>query len=222
MKKNTKTLLVVFILAASLLVTACGQTQPAGADTSVAPGASAGSGGQTAANGENAIYGEVTAVNGNEITIAVGTLNQQAWPSGQRPQGSGDRQSQPNPTGQPDANASARPSGSRPSMLELTGETKTIPVADESVITRPSFNRPNGQNGNGQQNNGQEEQQPQASAEKAGLADIQVGTTLRIEYASDKTTIQSITILTGFGRGNASASRNGAGPGEPAASAPAF
>lgn len=220
MKNKTKVLLIISVMIATLLFTACGQAQTTdtGTDTSAAPSASAtpagsasagSQGSQAAANEQNAVYGEVTAINGNVITLTVGTLNQQTRPSGERQQGQGSKgqdQQNANPSGQPDANASARPSGSRPSMLTMTGETKTITVTDESVITKPSFNRPSGQNGNGQQasqqNSQQASQQPQFSNEKGSLSDIQVGATLRIVYASDNTTIQSIMVMGSFGRGS--------------------
>ena len=234
MKKNTKTVLIVTILIASLMLTACGQTQSPSdasfAGTNAATGADAAASGQAQSSGEqasasdeNAIYGEVTAINGSEITISVGTLNQQARPSGDQqgtmPSGEGGNKEQmgQNP---PDSNASGQPSGGQPgdgqmpqgsgengaqpsgnqegrSMLTLTGETKTITVTDESVITTPSFNR---------EQNGQESASASAEASasaKTGLAAIQTGSTIKIVYDSDNTTIKSITVMNGFGgRGN--------------------
>ena len=215
MKLSRKTLIVAFVLIAAVLLTSCGQAQSASAN---APAQSATAG--ASANEQNTIYGNVTAISGSNITLALGTLNMAANPSGQpgvsgAPSGNGQN-------GQ--SNSSTRPSGmpsggQQASMLTLTGETRTITVTDESVISLPGMGQQNGQQ-SAQPSGGQTDgQNPQFSSQKGSLADIQVGSMLRVVYASDNTTIQSIVIMNGFNRGNSGGQNTANASGAPSAPA---
>lgn len=205
--KNKRILIIVSILIAAVLLASCGQAPTEDANTSAQSAnpsqtptdhastpESANPSGSGAAD-QNAVYGNVTAISGDTITIAVGTLNQQARPSGSAPAQQGtDGQNNGTP---PSGNPSGMPSGGeRPSMLTLTGETKNITVSDPSVISKQSF----GSGPNSQQSGSSA--QPSIATQQASLTDIQVGSTLKITYASDNTTIQSIEIMGGFNRGN--------------------
>jgi hypothetical protein len=188
--------LIIFALLAVLAVvtlTGCGQgaasadMQSSVQQTQGETQAQAQSG--AAAEDKDAIYGNVTAIDGNNITLELGTVNQGALPDGQdgappsgAGQGNGQDGGQPSgmpsdmPSGeQPSGMPSDMPSGGeRPSMLSLTGETKTITVSDESVIATTG-----------------------SDSQKTGLAAIQVGSTVKVVYAQDGETIQSITVMNG-------------------------
>jgi len=151
----------------------------------------------------NTVYGTVTAVDGQTVTLALGTPDQD-FAQGGRPvgTGSGPRGTFPaggqgpegtffsdgQPTdGTPPANASPgtgqRPEGTRPAggfggmSLTPTGEESTITVADESVITV-------------------------RGGDASGLDAIQVGSILIIVYDADGKTITSIQVMGGLPDGN--------------------
>ncbi len=144
---------------------------------------------------ENAIYGNVTAIDGTSITLELGTLNEdmqtrggQDGGEGQPPSGEGQDGEEPaempsdmpSPEDQPsDMPSGEQPSdlpsdGETPSMLTLTGETITITVDDESIIA--SFSDEDGE---------------------TGLSAIEVGSTLKVVYADDGETVESITVMGG-------------------------
>ncbi len=201
MRKRRLKLLIVFVVAAAFFLSAC-TSQSAdnalrqSADETAQPAADETAQPAADANGQsddaNTIYGSVTAINGSSITLELGTFNQDAFPNGGGQRGGqGDGQA---PSDMPSVQPSDMPSGQRPSMLTLTGETTTITVTDESVITTPQF----GRNETGGQN-GRQEVQP--SDMQTGLAAIQEGSVLKVVYASDNKTIQSITVMNGFSGG---------------------
>ncbi len=154
----------------------------------------------TATAEENAIYGEVTAVDGSTITLQIGTLNQgRLGEDGAPPSGAGQDNDGAQPSGMPsdmpsgeqpsgmpsDIPSGEQPSGmpsnmpsggQRPSMLTLTDETKTITIPDESIVTVT----------------GQDSQE-------TGLAAIKVGSTLEVVYAQDGETIASVVVMNGGG-----------------------
>ena len=209
MKKSRITISIVLI--AAFLLTACSaQTSD---ENSAAQSAASGD----ASNDANAIYGNVTAIDGSTITLALGTLNQDAVPDGDGQPGvqpSGDRQNGGGqladmPSGQP---AGMPSGGGQPSMLTLTGETIAITVTDENVITTPEFNA-------NQPDSQVSRQTSQPSAQKTGLAAIQTGSMLKIVYASDNETIQSITVINGLGGGFPGGSNRGNADSAPSASA---
>ena len=128
---------------------------------------------------ENTVLGQVTAVNDDSITIAIGTQKEMQAPGGdgqgQAPDGNGDQQTPPekpdDSNGEegfsendtvsadsgngkapeaPDSNGAPDENGQgQPSMLDLTGEEQTITVTSDTVITRQTMQDP-GSNGQGQ------------------------------------------------------------------------
>lgn len=235
MKKGRVTLLIVFIFIAAFLAAACSaqpanensqpessdESSPAQSASESSPAQSAGSG--ETSNDENTIYGNVTAIEGSSITLALGTLNQDSVPGGNEQRGaqpSGDGQNgggqAPSgmPSGQPSDMPSGQPSGmpsggEQPSMLTLTGETITIAISDESLITTPGFNA------NTSRQDSQQSSEP--TDQKTGLAAIQTGSVLQVVYASDNETIQSITVMNGFRGGQNGGNTNPSPSGEASA-----
>lgn len=193
MKKYRLIISALLVLFTAVLLAGCGQGTAA-ADTQQTQGGSQAQA-TAPASEENTIYGNVTAIDGSSITLELGTLNQEAMPGGQDgappagAQGSG--QAGEAPSGMPsDLPSGGQPSGmpsgeqppetpsdgARPSMLTLTGETKTITISDESIITVT----------------GQDSQ-------KTGLAAVREGSTLKVVFAQDGQTIQSVVVLNGGG-----------------------
>ena len=216
MKKSRITISIVLI--AAFLLTACSAQSTDQNSTAQSVVES------TEPSDTNIIYGNVTAIDGSTITLALGTLNQDTAPSGDgqtEAQPSENRQNDggqpPMPSGQPADMPSGQPADmpsgdGQPSMLTLTGETIAITVTNENVITTPEFNanQPDSQVG---------QQTSQPSAQKTGLAAIQAGSVLKIVYASDNETIQSITVINGFGGGFPGGSNRGNANSAPSASA---
>lgn len=111
---------------------------------------------ETSVNENNGIYGEVTKVSNDSITINVGTMKVMEQ-NGNGEKNTGDRtdvSDETKETGEMGKEAS-------PSMLDLTGETKQIKITDSTVITRETMGgqpqaapdgnggeAPNGDNGN--------------------------------------------------------------------------
>lgn len=143
--------------------------------------------------GANTVYGEVTAVDGENVTIAVGTLNE----SPKRPDGGAtmDSQSQERPDGEIPAEGQSqeRPDGEVPtdgkgpgttdgeapqmqnggfSMLTLTGEEQTISITDESII-----------------------KSEKAEDTETGLAAITVGATIILTYEEDADGNQTLSAV---------------------------
>ena len=208
-KKSYRFGLILLAAACLLGATACSQQEQAGSSgaASVQSGTPAGA----ASGDENTIYGEVTAVDGDKITIDVGTLNQ---PDRQRPE-SGDgsapqerrSESRGGTFSSPEAGlqsgersrerrggASGAGSGSRQGgfggldRLKTTGESRTITIADPGVL---SFRQSGGALGDGSSGAAQSA----SSSPAAALSDIRVGTILQIEYQDDEQTLSSVVIL---------------------------
>jgi hypothetical protein len=156
----------------------------------------------TAATGSNGntIFGKVTSVDGNKITIALaenqfGGQNQNGQgnygprTSGQRPQGS----FAPRTSGgqRPQASGGAqRGNGTQGGGfgLNLTGESKTINVTDSTAITTGGYRQ-------------------NQSAPAASLSDIKEGSIVMVTLSGDNAT--AITIM---GTGNSGQNGNGASP----------
>jgi hypothetical protein len=192
MKKNRLIILASLALVSALIFAGCGQGT-AGTDAQSKgqqnqdEGRAQTQGSASAANEENAIYGNVTAIDGSTITLQLGALNQNEPAGGQdgtppsgAGQGGGQDAGQPSkmPSGLPSgAQASALPSnGQRPSMLTLTDETRIITIPDESIVTVA-----------GRDN------------QDTGLGAIQVGSTLKVVYAQDGAAIQSVVVMNAGG-----------------------
>lgn len=165
----------------------------------------------------NTVYGTVTAVDGQTVTLALGTPDQDFAQDG-RPVGTGKspRGTLPAggqgpegtfspdgqfPNGTPPSNASPgtgqRPEGTPPAggqnggfggmSLTPTGKERTITVADESVITT-------------------------RGGDASGLDAIQVGSILMIVYDADGKTITSIQVMGGLPDGNGEYTAASPGP----------
>ena len=149
--------------------------------------------GEAGIENENTVYGTVETIDGNVLTLELGTLNEEAQLRSQNGQGQGEPPSGDTPDGAMPSDMPAeenrpsdmpsgeqpsdRPSsGDAPSLLTLTGETITVTVDDETSIV--SFS-------------GEEDTD--------GLASIEVGSMLKIIYADDGDQIESITIMGGMG-----------------------
>ena len=165
--------------------------------------ASAEENGSAAETEENTLLGQVTAVNEDSFTIALGTRKEMQAPGGegggqqtppekpdsdkeQASDGEGAEQ-QTSPDGEnggqqtpPDGEG-----GGQPSLLDLTGEEQTISVTSDTVITRESM------------------QAPDDSSETVTLSDLQEGDIVAVELNDDGTaasvTIQSMNMGGGMG-----------------------
>lgn len=120
---------------------------------------------------EDVIYGKVTKVEGKEVTIAIGTLNQNTGTPGETP-------------------------GEMPEMLTLTGESSTFTLTDDMAITKASPGQPPEAGTTGGSATATE---TSATSSKATAADIVVGAVLKITYTTGTDTIASIEIMSGSG-----------------------
>ena len=133
---------------------------------------------------ESAILGQINKMDGNTISIEIGT--------------------QPNVHEQ---------NGERPSMIDLTGEEQEIYVTDSTTITRQSLgkqrdnkdnadqsedeNKPEEVDDNGR-NNPSERQQPESEA--ITMEDISVGEIISVTL-DENNNADSITVISGGNRG---------------------
>jgi len=146
----------------------------------------------SSANAEQ--YGKVTAINGKELTLELGTMN--AGASGNRSQNgagsanskngtvksNGKKPSGSAPSGSYPTSGAPRQGGGMREVLTPTGEKKVITISDENIISMQS----------------------KGSTSAAKLTDIKVGSILKITM--NGTTPTAIEIMQ-FGRGG----RNGSG-----------
>lgn len=110
---------------------------------------------------DNAVYGEVSKIEDNTLTIKVGTMKEIEKSSdhtGNDKKSSGgaetnetvaatDNGSDPNKTaGEDNDNQRGMKDGDRPSRLDLTGEEQEIKITDDTVITRQQFGGRGGKN----------------------------------------------------------------------------
>lgn len=122
-----------------------------------------------AEDGQTTLYGKVTKINGTEITVALGTLKQQA---GGQPQ-----QAPPNSEGAPPMPGGGQ--ASPPEILTLSGETKTFTVTNSCKITMQGM------------------QGPGSAASAAKLSDIKVGAYLQMTFDSGAKNPSLIHIMLG-------------------------
>ena len=176
--------------------------------------ASAEENGSAAETEENTLLGQVTAVNEDSFTIALGTRKEMQAPGGE----GGEQQTPPDSEGggpqtppeKPDSDKEQASDGEgaeqqtppdgenggqqtppdgegggQPSLLDLTGEEQTISVTSDTVITRESM------------------QAPDDSSETVTLSDLQEGDIVAVELNDDGTaasvTIQSMNMGGGMG-----------------------
>jgi hypothetical protein len=162
-------------------------------------------GGKTAVSADNVVYGQVTAVNGNEITLALGTMDQRGGMMGGGMQGTMPQM----PGG--DGTASGSTQGTVPqmpggdgtnggSLLTESGQTLTITITDTSILSKQSFGK----------------DASASSGSSVSLSDITVGTYLAVTLESDGATPSSVVIFSalqtrdrGTGGGKFSGGANG-------------
>lgn len=189
MIKNQKLILTLLVTAtiSGLLLPGCTTSQ---AETKTA---TTNNNNNTAAIDDTVSYGEVTAVSGSTITLALGTMN---MGGGQTPPDQGQAPTETTTTGTPpekpadaqttppDDSSTIAPTddtlGTKPEFLTLTGETATIELTDAITLTQMSNQKPD---------------QQTTGSTTATVADITVGSILRIIYQTDSTEIESIEIM---------------------------
>ncbi|MGX8700942.1 hypothetical protein [Caproiciproducens sp.] len=180
------------------------------------------------ADNQTTVYGKVTAVDGSKITLALGTLNRGEG-GGRQESGkdgaSGSEQKGDSPS-KDDTASGADSEGKNQGqpgsggadgfeMLTLTGETKTVTISDESILTRQSMR------GNRQAPDGKTEQGAGSAVSSAGdtsdtystkgvkntngnesgtsasLSDITVGSVLKVTSETGTDQLVSVQILGG-------------------------
>lgn len=95
---------------------------------------------------ENAIYGEVSDIKEDAITIKVGTRKEMKQPEGEppkqpegeQPEGMPEKMDGEQPQGEPPKQEEGGQKGERPAMLDLNGEEEEIAITQETVIKRQS------------------------------------------------------------------------------------
>ncbi|QNK41667.1 hypothetical protein [Caproicibacter fermentans] len=221
MTKLNKIQMGTLMLASLCLVgaSACSSAQSADSSASAASSSQSdhAASESSAAADQNVVFGKVTAVDGNKITIAVGTLNTDGHSKDRTPGTTQDgSRSDTDHSGKPQSGGKDRPAnqsgdqanaaskapsgggnGSRPEdggnrdMLTLTGETKTITISDESILSAQQMM-------GGPASSGETvSKQTESGEESASLSDIQDGTVLKVTYQSDGETLSSVVILGG-------------------------
>ena len=166
--------------------------------------ASAEENGNAAEAEENTLLGQVTAVNEDSFTIALGTRKEMQAPSGedsgqqtppekpdsdeeQASDGEGNEQQTP-PDGE-DGGQQTPPDGEgggQPSMLDLTGEEQTISVTPDTVITRQSMQAPGSKGG--------EQQTPPEKPEETSEDDDTAPVSDENAEAPDDDTSETVTL----------------------------
>lgn len=154
----------------------------------------------------NAEYGKVTNINNNQITLSLGTLNMNkerpkndsddskkfdeskkpempSTSNGNPPELPSDGE-RPEPPQDNDGNSNK---GNRPEMITLTGDEKVITVTDDIRIIKKNMTKPNSKNESTNSNDNKET--------TINLSDISVDDILKVNYNEDKTTIESIELI---------------------------
>lgn len=201
MKKKYVAILMGIVMTAAML-SGCGQQ---GNTENTTPNTSVESNGEEQQSDE--VLGEVTEVGEEAITIAVGTKKDMgeapgggSGENGEKPEGEapgGENREKPEgeaPSGgngeklEGEAPRGGNGGGEKPSMLDLTGEEKTISITDSTVITKTSMGKP----GDDTEDSSKEE-----STETIALSDISVGDTVSVTLDEDGTataiTVQSMS-----------------------------
>lgn len=156
---------------------------------------------------ENTIYGKVTNISNNQITLSLGTmninkerpdnnsskdLNDNKKPdmssNSERPEppSDGERPKLPSDGERPEppqGEDNQLNKGNRPEMITLTGEEKIITISDNITITKKSMKMGNS---NDNKNNNEE---------TLTISDISVGDILKVKYNEDKITIESVELI---------------------------
>lgn len=178
-----------------------------------------------------AIVGQITAIDGDQITLALGTLNgRPERPDGEAPNGqaeigdgadatasatAGDNdasgRSQP-PSGNNSSAGSVQPSGGGPGGgmgFTASGEEMTITITNSTVITLAAWRGMNGAPGSPEDNSStdaattDEQQTPTAGS----LSDLKVGNIISVTLSGDTAT--AITVEPSGGMGGPGGNMNG-------------
>jgi hypothetical protein len=123
------------------------------------------SNGSTSAAATNVIYGQVTAVNGSEVTLALGTM--------------GERGAGMTGTAQGSSSSAAAGSGSQLCPLTRNGKTMKITISDTGILTKQTLGRG----------------VSASSGTAAGMSDITVDAILCVTLKSDGKTPGAVTIF---------------------------
>ena len=162
--------------------------------------------GNTSDAGET-IYGQVSEINGETITIELGTQKEMERPDNQDGK---DASSEENHSDETDADAENKapdlpdgmeegeipPNGGQPSMLELTGEEQDIKVQADTVIKHQSMGSGN-RGGMGEAPGGGA---PEESQEEITLEDIEKGNTIAVTLDEDGD-VSEILVMSSGGMG---------------------
>ena len=162
--------------------------------------------GNTSDAGET-IYGQVSEINGETITIELGTQKEMERPDNQDGK---DASSEENHSDETDADAENKapdlpdgmeegeipPNGGQPSMLELTGEEQDIKVQADTVIKHQSMGSGN-PGGMGEAPGGGA---PEESQEEITLEDIEEGNTFAVTLDEDGD-VSEILVMSSGGMG---------------------
>ena len=162
--------------------------------------------GNTSDAGET-IYGQVSEINGETITIELGTQKEMERPDNQDGK---DASSEENHSDETDADAENKapdlpdgmeegeipPNGGQPSMLELTGEEQDIKVQADTVIKHQSMGSGN-PGGMGEAPGGGA---PEESQEEITLEDIEEGNTIAVTLDEDGD-VSEILVMSSGGMG---------------------
>lgn len=202
MRMNTKTIaLAATVVLTMVLIIGC-------AANNTSSGNAAATAEQAAPGGglfdEDAVYGEVTAISDNSVTINVGTMAQRS--GGTRPDSGSDSSADDSSADDNSTNDSTveKDAGS---LLELTDEVKEITMTAETEIVKMSMGGgapQNGQKPDGEPPSGDSDgeppsedsdgQKPPDNTETISLTDIQQGDTVMITY-NDDNSVAKITVI---------------------------
>jgi len=147
---------------------------------------------------QTTIYGKVTAIDGSNVTLALGTRNKRSEPSGDRKSAtppSGDSKSQTPPSGNPDGNGG-------PSALTLTGKTKTITISDTSILKKESVPTAGNWKKQSSEASGKDSNGPTMTTTTAAISDVTVGTILKVTYQNSDEKLVSVIITSRMGGGH--------------------
>lgn len=108
--------------------------------TSLLAGCS-GSESKSSSDAGQTLYGQVTEITDDSITIDVGTQKEMEKPDSEDNSAASDSTTDTDENQQSD---NSKESKEKPSMLDLTGEEKEIKLEDDTVIKRQSMGAPNG------------------------------------------------------------------------------
>lgn len=214
MRHKSVQVLSIGVLSAMLLA-GCSSSTTGTTDSASTPAATVSSETTSSAptqTADTATYGQITTIEGSTITVELGTKKEMNKGGGQgekRPEGTApsgqpempnDQNNETPPSGQPEApegsdNANAQKKENF-SMLDLTGETKTITVTDATTITIQS----------------------RGESSTGALSDLQVGSTISFELSDDDSTATAITLQSMGQRGNGQGDKNKGADSSPSAS----